>query len=67
MTDAARHHPTGKYDLTERRSITIFGGYPVRTIVDPQGKEIITVALIETEGVLDLAELLNHLNRGITS
>jgi hypothetical protein len=58
---------TGKYTLSERRSITIFGGYPVREILDPQGKPIVTVALVEQEGLINLAELLNHLNRGITS
>jgi hypothetical protein len=58
---------TGRYTLSERRSITLFGGYPVREILDPQGKPIITVALIQEEGLIDLAELLNHLNRGITS
>ena len=55
--------PTGNYEIHPRRSITIFGGYAVRTILDPQGNPIITFAMLNDNGEEELTDLMRHLNR----
>lgn len=55
----------GKYCIGPRRSISIFGGYPVRTVLKPDGTPLITLQLVaHTDEALDqLDNLVKALNR----